>query len=176
MPPVNAAAFREALSHFASGVTVVTARAGDEGSVLVGFTATSFASVSLAPPLVLVCVAHTASTHRAFLRAKTFGVSVLGEGQSWLAEQFARKNVDRFAGVRLVGDRDTPLIEGAIARLACRPHTWSEIGDHTVVFGEVLAADVDPGKPLLYFARRFGTLSKEEEAPEPLGVAVEGGS
>jgi flavin reductase (DIM6/NTAB) family NADH-FMN oxidoreductase RutF len=177
---VNAAAFREALAHFATGVTVVTARVAEPGGeLLVGFTATSFASVSLAPPLVLVCVSHTASAHGAFVRAETFGVSVLGEGQLWLAEQFARKNVNRFERVPLVRGpaAATPLIEGALVHLECRPHSRSEAGDHTVVFGEVLSAEAYLGRPLLYYDRHFGGLEAEPDAPtsaDPIGPAQGG--
>ena len=167
---LSAPAFREALAHFATGVTIVTARVtaahakgalDQERETLVGFTATSFASVSLAPPVVLVCVNHVASAREGFLRAETFGINVLGEEQSWLAHQFARKGVDRFSGVRLLPTSGTPLIEGAIVQLECRPHARHEVGDHTVVFGEVLAARVTPGRPLLHFARRFGSLGAE---------------
>jgi flavin reductase ActVB len=177
---VKAPAFREALAHFGTGVTVVTARVAEpEGEILVGFTATSFTSVSLEPPLVLVCVSHTASAYRRFIRAETFGISVLEERQVTLAEQFARKNVDRFEHVALVRGpaAATPLIEGALVHLECRPHSRSEAGDHTVVFGEVLAAEVHAGRPLLYYARRFGALEAEPDAPtseEPIGPAQGG--
>src|SRR5262249_9122514 len=95
---VSEAAFREALAHFASGVTVVTActRAGR-----VGFPASAFPSVSLEPPLVLVCVARGASAHDAVVAAEAFGVNILSERQQWIAEQFARPGVDRFAHVPL---------------------------------------------------------------------------
>jgi flavin reductase ActVB len=182
---MNSADFRDALAHFASGVTVVTARAAipsGTGHALVGFTATSFTSVSLSPPLVLVCVSHTASAHDGFVHAELFAVNVLAQGQVWIAEQFARKNVDRFEGVPLVVGGRAPLIEGAIAHLECRPHSRIEAGDHTVVFGEVLEAQVHAnaaGKrgPLLYYARRFAGLEREGAAPassDAIGAA-EGG-
>src|SRR5580704_16604746 len=96
---IPSAAFREALSHFASGVTIVTA-----GRALgpIGFTATGFTSVSLSPPLILVCVAKTASAYDGVVGAELFGVSVLGEGQRWIAERFATSGVDRFAGVSVL--------------------------------------------------------------------------
>jgi flavin reductase ActVB len=174
---VNAAAFREALSRFASGVTVVTARLlSAEGDRVVGFTATSFASVSLSPPLILVCVSHTASAYDAFVRAETFGVSVLGERQSSIADQFARKGIDRFAGAPLSESSGPPLIEGALVQLECRRFARHEAGDHTVVLGEVTAAHLTQGKPLVYFGRRFAALAIEADvaAPPPLG-AGEGG-
>ncbi len=168
--------FREALAHFATGVTIVTARvARPEGDTLVGFTATSFASVSLAPPIVLVCVNHTASAYEGFVRAAMFGVSVLGQEQSWLAEQFARKGIDRFAGVPLVAKEGPPLIDKAIVQLECRPHARHEVGDHTVVFGEVLSVRVSPGRPLLYFARHFGSLEADPASRETEGMVGDTG-
>jgi flavin reductase (DIM6/NTAB) family NADH-FMN oxidoreductase RutF len=160
-------AFREALAHFATGVTVVTARVrGAGGDMLVGFTATSFASVSLTPPLILVCVNHAASAHGVFVQADLFGVSVLAEHQYPLAEQFARKGIDRFADVKLVATSEAPLLEGAIAQLECRTYGRHEVGDHTVVFGEVLAVHTSPARPLLHFARRFATLGGDPAPPK----------
>jgi flavin reductase (DIM6/NTAB) family NADH-FMN oxidoreductase RutF len=153
--PFSSAEFREALAHFASGVTIITARDG-EGPV--GFTASAFTSVSLAPPLVLVCIAHTASAHDAVVAAEKFGVSVLGEGQGWIAEQFARHGVDRFAGVPLQADvaSDVPLIDGALVHLECRRHVTHTAGDHTILIGEVQRGATASGRPLVHFARRLG--------------------
>jgi flavin reductase ActVB len=165
--PIPPATFREALAHFASGVTVVTARY-DAGGVeaLAGFTATSFASVSLEPPIVLVCVNHIASARDGFLRAQTFGVNVLHEGQSRVAEQFSRRGIDRFAGIELLQSAGAPLVEGAVVQLECRHHARHEVGDHTVVFGEVLSCRVSPARPLLYYARRFAALGPDPAPPE----------
>jgi flavin reductase (DIM6/NTAB) family NADH-FMN oxidoreductase RutF len=119
MTTVCEAAFREALAQFGSGVTVVTAR-GSVGPV--GFTASAFTSVSLAPPLVLVCVAGRASAHDVVVAADAFGVNVLSERQQWVAEQFARSGVDRFERVPLRAEHPggVPLVEGAIVHLGCR--------------------------------------------------------
>jgi flavin reductase (DIM6/NTAB) family NADH-FMN oxidoreductase RutF len=158
--PVSEAAFREALAHFASGVTVVTASA-PFGPV--GFTASAFTSVSLAPPLVLVCVARRASAHDAVVAAEAFGVNVLSERQQWIAEQFARSGVDRFARVPLRAGRSggAPLVEGAIVHLECRHHTSHAAGDHTILVGEVASASVAAGRPLVHYGRRFGAFTAE---------------
>jgi flavin reductase ActVB len=147
--------FREALAHFASGVTIITAR---NGSGPVGFTASAFTSVSLVPPLVLVCIAHTASAHDAVVAAQSFGVSVLGEGQGWIAEQFARHGVDRFDGVplRVEDSGGVPLIDGALVQLECRRHVTHTAGDHTILIGEVQRGVTRSGRPLVHFARRLG--------------------
>jgi flavin reductase ActVB len=156
--PVTSAAFREALAHFASGVTIVAAR---RPLGPIGFTATGFTSVSLTPPLILVCVAKTASAYDGVVGAELFGVSVLGEEQRWLAERFATSGIDRFDGVSVVAGAATsaPLIEGALAHLECRPHARHEAGDHTLLIGEVLRASTSVGRPLLHFARRFGAFA-----------------
>jgi flavin reductase (DIM6/NTAB) family NADH-FMN oxidoreductase RutF len=156
---ISSSAFRETLAHFASGVTVVTAETPDGP---IGFTATGFTSVSLTPPLVLVCIDEEASAHDAVVHAAHFGVSILGLEQSWVALQFARSGIDRFHGVPLreVRGGRAPLIEGALAHLECRKHARYVEGDHTIVVGEVLAADVHAGRPLLHYARHFGAFDR----------------
>jgi flavin reductase ActVB len=146
---------REALAHFASGVTVVTARAPGGP---VGFTATSFTSVSLEPPLVLVCVARTARAHDAVVASERFGISILAERQEWIAAQFARPGIDRFQLVPLRGEAlgRVPLVEGAIVHLECSPRAAYAAGDHTILVGEVVTTRVDSGRPLVRYGRRFG--------------------
>jgi flavin reductase (DIM6/NTAB) family NADH-FMN oxidoreductase RutF len=155
--PISSRLFREALGHFASGVTVVAARTA---SGLVGFTATGFSSVSLTPPLVLVCVGRHASVHEGIIGAEHFGVSVLSDRQGWIAEQFACSGIDRFHNVALRPGR-VPAIDGALARLECRRHALFDAGDHTIVVGEVLAGSVAPGKPLVHFSRHLGWVVAE---------------
>jgi flavin reductase (DIM6/NTAB) family NADH-FMN oxidoreductase RutF len=159
---VSSTAFREGLARFATGVTVVTV---DTAEGPVGFTATGFASVSLLPPLVLVCIDKDASVHDAIVAGGHFGVSILGLEQSWVALQFARSNIDRFHGVPLraapAGGRwRAPFIEGALAHLECRKHARYVEGDHTILIGRVLVADVHSGSPLLHYARQFGSFEK----------------
>jgi flavin reductase ActVB len=154
--PMTSAAFREALSQFASGVTIVAA---NSASGLVGFTATGFTSVSLTPPLVLVCIDKDASAHGGVVTAEYFGVSILDEKQEWVALQFAQSGIDRFRGVQLRTSEAgrAPFIDGALAHLECRRHACLEAGDHTILVGEVLEGVVGVGRPLVHFARRFGS-------------------
>jgi flavin reductase (DIM6/NTAB) family NADH-FMN oxidoreductase RutF len=156
---ISSIAFRETLAHFASGVTIVTVHTADGP---VGFTATGFTSVSLAPPLVLVCIDEGASAHDAVVAGDHFGVSILSVEQSGIAMQFARSNIDRFHGVPLreVGGGRAPFIEGALAHLECRKHARYVEGDHTILIGRVLAADVHAGAPLLHYARHFGAFER----------------
>jgi flavin reductase (DIM6/NTAB) family NADH-FMN oxidoreductase RutF len=160
--------FREALSRFASGVTVVTVE-DREGPV--GFTATGFTSVSLLPPLVLVCLAKDASVYEAIVGASSFGVSILDATQTSLARRFAQSDIDRFDSVALrYGEvAHVPLIEGALAHLECRRHALQDVGDHTLVVGAVVAASAGTGWPLVHFARRFGGFVTErpDQAPAP---------
>jgi flavin reductase ActVB len=159
---VPSAAFREAMAHFASGVTIVAAR---RSGGLIGFTATGFTSVSLSPPLILVCVAKTASAYDGVVGAELFGVSVLGEGQRWIAERFATTGIDRFDGVSVLQGAvaSVPLIDGALAHLECRPHARHDAGDHTLLVGHVVSATTSATttseRPLLHYARRFGAFA-----------------
>jgi flavin reductase (DIM6/NTAB) family NADH-FMN oxidoreductase RutF len=156
MAAVPPGMFREALSRFASGVVIVTCY-GAEGPV--GFTVSAFSSVSLDPPLVLVCVARTASAYDAIVSAGSFGISILEAKQAWVASQFARQGVDRFAGIELRADAGVPLIEGAIAQLVCARHALHEAGDHTIVVGAVVDVRHSPGDALIHYAREFGAFS-----------------
>jgi flavin reductase ActVB len=151
--PVSGPIFREALARFASGVTIVAARQGEQ---LAGLTATAFSSASLDPPLVLVCIARTASAYEAILGAEHVGISVLADDQGWIAKQFARSGVDKFEGVQLVPGRGAPLVRGALAHLECRRHARHEAGDHTIFLGEVVAASVGGGRPLVHYERTLG--------------------
>ena len=162
---ISEASFRETLAHFASGVTIVTAQ-GAAGPV--GFTATGFTSLSLAPPLILVCVAKNASAYDGVVGAERFGVSILGERQQWIAEQFACSGIDRFREVSVVADPavTVPLIEGALARLECHFHAQHDAGDHTILIGRVAAAWTSAGRPLLHFRRRFGGFVDDEARRE----------
>lgn len=153
---VDPSDFRDAMARFASGVTIVTTR--DSGGNAVGFTASAFSSLSLDPPLLLVCLQKDADCHAAFMEAEQFGVSILAQGQSPIAVRFATKAIDKWDDTPSEPGRATgiPLIDGAAARLECRVHSRPDGGDHTILIGEVLTADTNGRKPLLHFDRSFG--------------------
>jgi len=156
--PVDPADFRRALGQFAAGVTVVTTRDGRGRSL--GLTVTSFAAVSLEPPLVLVCVDHRSETHAGFRHAGLFGVSILAEGQEEVSRRFAGGGAGKFKGVDLdTGETGVPLIPGALAHLECRVSATHVAGDHTIYVGEVLSVRVRPGRPLLYHDRDYRRLA-----------------
>lgn len=149
-------AFREILSRFASGVTVV---AVDGRGGPVGFTATGFTSVSLKPPLILLCIAKDASVYDAVARAAFFGISILDGEQASIARRFAQSDIDRFEGVAFGRGKETqvPLIDGALAHLECRQHSLQDVGDHSVIVGAVVGGLAGSGRPLVHYARRLGT-------------------
>jgi flavin reductase (DIM6/NTAB) family NADH-FMN oxidoreductase RutF len=152
---------RDALSEFATGVTIITTR--DAAARFVGFTANSFNSVSLEPPLVLWSLSRAASSHVAFEQCERYAISVLAANQVQLARRFSRPHADRFSAVPYtLGWARAPLIEGAIAWLECRHFSWQPIGDHTLFVGEVVRCRRNTGSPLIFHHGRFRT-----SAPPP---------
>src|SRR5262245_47038317 len=136
----NELQFRDALAQLATGVTIVCARAGP--SRYVGFTANSFNSVSLEPPLILWTLARKSASLAAFETAERYAVNVLAAEQVELARRFSRPHADRFAGVaHRLGWSDAPLIEGCVAWLECRHHARHPAGDHVVFIGEVVTVE-----------------------------------
>ena len=150
MPPIDAATFRHALGRFPSGVTVVTVRGDDDRDY--GMTVSAFASLSLAPPLVLVCIGDDATIAGAVAAAGHFAVSMLSQDQEPLARRFADSDADRFAGTAVArGISGLALLDGAVAHLQCAIVARHRGGDHTIVVGEVIAAStVEGGRPLIY--------------------------
>jgi len=154
---IDDAQFKLAMSHFASGVTVVTT---EHDGKMYGMTVASFASLSLHPPLVLVCIEKNVKTHDAIAGAKAFAVSILEAGQGDVSNRFASRIDDKFAGVNIVrGVMELPLIAGALTSLECRVHDQLAGGDHSIFIGEVVAAQTREGAPLVYFRSGYRALS-----------------
>lgn len=157
--PVDPSTFRAALGRFASGITIVTARDADGRDV--GMTVSAFSSLSLNPPLILVCVDHGASVAPVLESATTFAVNILCEDQEPLSRRFAEREVDRFDGVAYErGQLGVALLSGTLAHLECRTVTRHVAGDHTILVGEVVATEVHEGNPLLYYRSGYGTLDR----------------
>jgi flavin reductase (DIM6/NTAB) family NADH-FMN oxidoreductase RutF len=157
--PIDDAGFKAAMSHFVSGVTIVTTE--HEGSRY-GMTVASFASLSLHPPLVIVCVEKSVKTHDGIVASGKFGVSILGQSQKDVSGRFASKVDDKFTGVAIRnGELGLPLIDGALCTLECRVYAQLPGGDHTVFAGEVIHADTpaDDGKPLVYYRSNYHELA-----------------
>ncbi|WP_305782415.1 flavin reductase family protein [Symbioplanes lichenis] len=136
---VDAQLFRSLLRRHAAAVVVITA----PGAPPVGFTATSFTSVSLDPPLVSFCLAHTASAWPTISAASTIAVHVLTQAQEHVARTFSARGIDRFAahGAWHEGPDGVPLLDGVLATIVCRVAQRVEAGDHTIVLATPLSGD-----------------------------------
>ncbi len=155
--PIDDARFKLAMSHFASGVTIVTT---ENDGQRYGLTVASFASLSLHPPLVLVCIEKSVKSHDAIAAAGKFGVSILGQSQAEVSGRFASRVEDKFAGVATrEGELGVPLIAGAICTLECRVHGQLPGGDHTIFVGEVVDVQTGDGAPLVYYRSGYRDLA-----------------
>lgn len=156
--PLDPAVFRNALGHFPSGVCVVTTIDAQQKSW--GFTASAFSSLSLDPPLILVCLDRKADSHDAFSNAGGFAVSILASHQMNLAMHFATRGIEKFDGVLMASSEELglPVIPEAVVHLECRMHQTIPVGDHTILVGNVVGAVVNDGEPLVFHARRYGIM------------------
>lgn len=146
--------FKAAMSRFPAGVTLVTTREPD--GTRWGFTASSFASLSLDPALVLVCLDCTATCAPVFKRADAFVVNILGPDQADVARQFGSKGIDKFAGVEFdEGANGHPVLPGSVAGVECDLQQRHQGGDHMILIGHVTQAWSSEGEPLLYVDRAF---------------------
>jgi flavin reductase (DIM6/NTAB) family NADH-FMN oxidoreductase RutF len=162
--PITAEVFRDVIGRFATGVTVITTI---EDKEMYGTTASAVSSLSLEPPMLLVCMNRESLTGRAITRVGAFAVNILAESQDWLARQFARKDGGKFTDVVLLTGRGgQPLIDGSLAHLECRVVDQMSAGTHVVLLAEVDEASAQAGSPLAYFRGQFGRLSLglEEQA------------
>jgi flavin reductase (DIM6/NTAB) family NADH-FMN oxidoreductase RutF len=159
---------RDALAQFATGVTIVCARASDNRYV--GFTANSFNSVSLSPPLVLWSLSHRSASLAAFMAAERYAVNVLATGQIDLARRFSRPHADRFANVPYrLGWSDAPLIDNCVAWFECRHHAQHRAGDHHLFIGEIVTVERAQGRGLVFQHGRFGASTPLERGDDAKG-------
>jgi flavin reductase (DIM6/NTAB) family NADH-FMN oxidoreductase RutF len=156
-PSFSSQEFRAALGMFATGVTIVTARTSD--GVVIGLTANSFNSVSLDPPLVLWSLAQAAGSLPVFRAGSHYAINILAKDQRLLAERFATRGADRWAGVQFAdGMGGAPLLEGAAATFECFNRSRYEEGDHVIFVGEVERCSWRSGaSPLLFHGGRYYT-------------------
>jgi len=153
--------FKDAMSRFPSGVTIVSTT--DNAGRHWGFTASSFSSLSMDPPLVLVCLANKAESYQAFMGATHFAINLLSNEQKEIAMHFARKNADKFSGNAFVygAGNEPPHLPDSMAALICRAHAPHIAGDHTILIGEVEKVHIGSDEPLVYFNREFWQLTAE---------------
>lgn len=150
--------FRQVMGHFASGVTVVTTACAGE---LAGLTVSSFASLSLTPTLIMIGIGNSAATQPLIIRAQQFAVNILAEDQEHLSRRFASTTLEKFIpGTYDLSARGLPLLRGVLATLECTISNTFAGGDHTIFVGEVEAAQVFKGCPLIYYRSGYHQFSR----------------
>jgi flavin reductase (DIM6/NTAB) family NADH-FMN oxidoreductase RutF len=154
--PIDPSEFRRIMGHFVTGVTVVASRTPTGEPC--GLTANAVTSVSLDPPLVLVCIDRGADSHDCIREAGFFSVNILDADQERYGRRFASWDMDvKFAGIRYRSEATgAPVLEDALAWVDCRVWATYPGGDHTIFVGEVVAGDAREGTPLLYYRSGFG--------------------
>jgi 3-hydroxy-9,10-secoandrosta-1,3,5(10)-triene-9,17-dione monooxygenase reductase component len=151
----DAKELRRVMGMFATGVTVLTTR--DARGAPYGLTANAVTSLSLDPPLLIICVDKRAETHPHFFDSRCFVVNILAEDQAELSTRFARSGGDKFAGLSFSVNQDgVPVLDGTLAHVECRIVETHEGGDHVIHIGEVHHAEVrEGGRPLLFFCGKY---------------------
>jgi flavin reductase (DIM6/NTAB) family NADH-FMN oxidoreductase RutF len=145
---------RNVMGHFATGVTVITTK--DRSGKPFGLTANAFSSLSLTPPLVLICVDKTVDCYPCFEESKVFAVNFLSEDQEHLSRRFATKGIEKFEGITShPGVCGAPLLDGAMGHIECAIVNAYEGGDHTIYVGEIQAAAASGDRPLLFFKGKY---------------------
>lgn len=173
LPPLDPLALRQAFGAYPTGVTVLTSRQAD--GTPRGFTANSFTSVSLDPPLLLACLAKSAHSCGVFMEAEGFAVNVLGEEQKAVSGLFASRAADKFEQCAWrEGASGLPLIDGALAHFACSRERLVDAGDHIVLIGRVIDFGVREGNPLGYFRGSYFSIGLEDRLVS--AVAASGGT
>jgi flavin reductase (DIM6/NTAB) family NADH-FMN oxidoreductase RutF len=156
-PVVDPLVLRQTMGRFATGVAVVTTSVDGEWH---GMTVNSLTSVSLDPPMLLVCFTAGARTTECVQQSGTFAVNVLGSRQEVVSNTFARRGEDHFDGLDLpLHECGAPLIPGALAHIVCKVGKVVDAGDHTVVFGLVQEVSQREGSPLVFFGGTYGDFS-----------------
>jgi flavin reductase (DIM6/NTAB) family NADH-FMN oxidoreductase RutF len=139
---------------------VITTR--DQSGRPYGLTANAVTSLSLEPPLLLICVDRKAETFPHFFDSKIFVLNILAEDQEEISRRFAKTGGDKFTGVRYrIGRLDTPILEGTLGHVECRIIETLEGGDHVIHVGEVQEADAREGRPLLFFRGKYHHLRND---------------
>ena len=164
--PVDKDEFRKAMSRFASSVTVVTAESEDGRPR--GLTVSAFSSLSLDPPLVLICIEKNASLHQFLKEGSYFAVNILSEEQELVSRRFASRDSNRFDGVGYKkGATGAPLLDDVIAHVECLVTASHSAGDHTIFVGQVNEVATQEGAPLLYSRGRYARALVEQRESKP---------
>lgn len=154
---INKIEFRAALGRFASGVTVITTK--DAAGHRHGITVSAFCSVSLDPPLILICIDRHTGSHHAFLESEFFAVNILCEDQQHFSDYFASHRDDKFDRFEFEeNERGIPVLKNVLVNLECRRVNTHENGDHTIFVGAIERATINDGNPLLYWHGNYRKL------------------
>jgi flavin reductase (DIM6/NTAB) family NADH-FMN oxidoreductase RutF len=156
---VSSDEFRSVLGRFPSGVTVVTTKAADGSDQ--GMTVSAFCSLSLEPPLILICIEKTASVYTALTTAPAFIVNILSAKQEQIARRFSIVDIDRFEGVGFSRSRNgIVVLDDVLGVIECNRFSLHDGGDHTIVVGEVEAGRAETGAPLLYYRGGYAQMER----------------
>jgi flavin reductase (DIM6/NTAB) family NADH-FMN oxidoreductase RutF len=159
--PFDAQELRRVMGLFATGVTVITTR--DAEGQPYGLTANAVTSVSLVPPLLLICVDRKSETFPHFFDSKIFVLNILADGQEEISRRFATSGGDKFTGIPFrPGSSGTPVLDGTLGHIECRIVETHEAGDHVIHLGEVEHAETGAGQPLLFFRGRYRHLREPD--------------
>jgi flavin reductase (DIM6/NTAB) family NADH-FMN oxidoreductase RutF len=154
---VNQEQFRSVMGRFASGVSIITTR---HKGIDYGLTASAVTSLSLDPPMLLICINKTSNTHNAIAEAQVFAVNILREDQSELARRFATSQPDKFESQNIsYGELGVPLLGNMLATIECRVAEIVSGGTHSIFLAEVQTAQATEGMPLTYFRGRMGSFT-----------------
>lgn len=165
--PFDPQQFRRACGRFTTGITVTTVL--DSKGAPHGITVNSFTSVSLTPPMIVVCLDHRSKLVEHFDHGRHFGVNVLCENQQDLSHRFSRNSADRFTGIKWYsGKTGVPLLPGALATFECTLADLKSVGDHFMLIGQVLHAAHSDGHPLAYYGSSYRSLKNPETADTAL--------
>jgi flavin reductase (DIM6/NTAB) family NADH-FMN oxidoreductase RutF/DNA-binding GntR family transcriptional regulator len=161
-PGLDGAVFRQVISNFMSGVVVITTSHGGKSH---GMTVSAISSLSLDPPMLIVCLNMSSGTQQAVHQAGRFGVNVLAEDQGHVAERFARPGEDKFAGLAVrTGHTGVPLLRDALADVECEVTERVSGGTHRVFLAQAVHAEAREGSPLAYFRGKFGRFELAQDA------------
>ncbi len=156
---VSSDEFRSVLGRFPSGVTVVTTKAANGSDQ--GMTVSAFCSLSLEPPLILICIEKTASVYTALTTAPAFVVNILSAKQEQIARRFSIVDIDRFEGIGFSRSQNgIAVLDDVLAVIECSRFALHEGGDHTIVLGEVEAGRAEIGAPLLYYRGGYAQMER----------------
>jgi flavin reductase ActVB len=171
---VDLTSFRKAMARFPSGVTIVTMI--DDTDRRWGFTASAFASLSMEPPQLLVCLDRSANCYPYFCEADRFAVNILRADHEALARRFATKGIDKFADVAFEeGEFRLPLLSGAVATFECQKSALLPGGDHVILIGEPFSIRLRSGMPALLFNQRFWELPEAAAGVQTNGASAVAG-